>query len=243
MTEHHETYFLILAFFSELIGTLSGVSSSTLFIPLGKLFESIQVTLALTALLHVMGNSVRTIMYWKNINWPLTLKFGIPSIIMSGLGAHYSDLFSAQVFSIALGLFLIGISSYFHFFKTKFIFAGTWLPYLGGGLSGLLTGLIGSGGAVRSLALTAFDLNPLTFTATSTLIDFGGDIFRFFIYLQKGYLTSAHYFYFPFLLMIALGANWLARIWIKRIPKERFEKIVLIFVFIMGFVSIGTSFF
>ncbi|MBC7457274.1 MAG: sulfite exporter TauE/SafE family protein [Bdellovibrionaceae bacterium] len=93
MIQHHETYFLILAFFSELIGTLGGVSSSTLFIPLGKLFESIQVTLALTALLHVMGNSVRTIMYWKNINWPLTLKFGIPSIIMTGLGAQYSDFF------------------------------------------------------------------------------------------------------------------------------------------------------
>ncbi len=53
-------------FFSELIGTLSGVSSSTLFIPLGNLFESFQITLALTAMLHVLGNSVRTVMYLKN---------------------------------------------------------------------------------------------------------------------------------------------------------------------------------
>ena len=87
--EHHEIYFIVLAFFSELIGTLSGVSSSTLFVPLGNLFESFQITLALTATLHVLGNSVRTVMYWKNINWPLTLKFGLPSVLFTGIGARH----------------------------------------------------------------------------------------------------------------------------------------------------------
>ena len=242
MQQHHELYFIILAFCAELIGTLSGVSSSTLFIPLGQFFETFQVTLALTASLHVMGNLVRAVMYWKDINWKLTLKFGIPSILFTGLGAFYSNSFSSQSYSIALGLFLICISSYFLFFKKKLSFSHPWLPYLGGGISGLLTGLLGSGGAVRSLALTAFNLNPLTFTATSTLIDFGGDIFRFMIYIQKGYLNREHYFYIPFLILVAVIANWVARLWINRLPKERFEKIVLVFVFLMGFVSIWTSF-
>ena len=239
--QHHEIYFIILAFFSELIGTVSGVSSSTLFVPLGKLFESFQVTLALTATLHVLGNSFRTVMYWKNINWRLTLRFGIPSIFFTGLGAQYSDLFSEKSYSIALGAFLISISTYFLFFKKKQLFGGKWIPYIGGALSGLLTGMIGSGGAVRSLALTAFNLNPLAFTATSTLIDFGGDIFRFVVYFKKGYLNQEHYFYFPFLIFIAFVANWIANRWLKRIKKERFEKIVLYFVFFMGLVSIATS--
>jgi uncharacterized protein len=241
MHEHHELYFLILAFFSELIGTLSGVSSSTLFVPLGNLFESFQITLVLTATLHILGNSIRTAMYWKNINWPLTMKFGIPSIVFTALGAVYSDLFSEKSYSIALGIFLISISSYFLFFKTKHIFQGKWLPYFGGGLSGLLTGMLGSGGAVRSLALTGFNLNPLSFTATSTLIDSGGDILRFIIYFKKGYLDQQHYFYIPFLILVAFGANWLARIWLKRVKTEQFEKIVLSFVFFMGLVSITSS--
>lgn len=242
MQEHHEIYFLILAFFSELIGTLSGVSSSTIFVPLGTLFESFQITLALTATLHVLGNSVRTVMYWKHINWKLTLKFGVPSVLFTGLGAQYSDLFSERSYAIALGLFLISISSYLLFFKTKPLYHKIWLPYVGGSLSGLLTGMIGSGGAVRSIALTAFKLNPLTFTATSTLIDFGGDILRFAVYFKKSYLTEEHYFYLPFLMLIAFGANWLARIWLSRINKDHFEKIVLRFVLFMGFVSIASSF-
>ncbi len=140
---------------------------------------------ALTAVLHVLGNLTRTVMYWKNINWPLTLKFDVPSIIFSAIGAQYSDVLSEKTHSIALGIFLISISSYFLFFKTKQIFQGRLLPYVGGAISGLLTGILGSGGAVRSLGLLPFNLSPLTFTATSTLIDLGGDIVRFFIYLFK----------------------------------------------------------
>jgi uncharacterized membrane protein YfcA len=202
-----------------------------------------QITLALTATLHVLGNSVRTIMYWKDINWPLTIKFGLPSALMTGVGAYYSDLFSDKGYSIVLGVFLISISVYLLFFKSSHILQGRLLPFLGGGLSGLLTGMIGSGGAVRSLALTSFKLNPLAFTATSTLIDFGGDVIRFIIYFKKGYFGQEHYFYIPFLIVFAFVANWLARFWLKRIRKERFEKIVLIFVFIMGLTSIATGLF
>lgn len=61
--------------------------SSTIFVPIGVLLESLQVTLVLTASLHVLGNSTRLLLYYKDINWPLTFKFGVPSILLTGLGA------------------------------------------------------------------------------------------------------------------------------------------------------------
>lgn len=238
MNTFHEVYFLILAFLAELLGTLSGVSSSTLFVPLGQLLESLQVTLALTATLHVFGNAIRTILYRQHLDWPLVFKFGLPSLFCTGVGAQYSDSFSSRIYSVILGLFLISLSTYFLFFETKYTLNGKWVPYLGGAVSGLLTGLIGSGGAVRSLALASFNLNPLVFIATSTLIDFGGDIFRLIIYLKKGYLNQEHYFYIPFLILVAYFANMLAKRWIKVIPKARFKKIILSFVFMMGWALI-----
>lgn len=238
MIQHHEIYFTLVAFVAEFFGAMSGVSASALFVPLAKLFESVQVTLVLTATLHVLGNSVRAIIYREHINWDLTVKFGIPAILFAGIGAQYSDFFSERVYNFALGSFLTCLSGYFLFFKTKEIFAGKWLPYIGGAVSGLLTGLLGSGGAVRSLALTVFNLNPLTFMATSTLIDFGGDVVRLFVYLKKGYLNSDHYFYIPILMVIVVIANWLGKIVLKKIPQEKFHKTVLYIVMVLGILSL-----
>ncbi len=136
----------------------------------------------------------------------------------------------------------MSLSVYFFFFSSHNFFAGRWLPFIGGGLSGLLAGLLGSGGAVRSLALTVLNLNPLTFVATSTLIDFGSDILRLSIYLKKGFLGEEHFFYLPILMIVAVVANYLAKRWLKHIPQEKFKKLVLIFVFAMGLVSVVSSY-
>lgn len=241
MRTHHEIYFLILAFLSELIGAASGVSSSTLFIPMARLLESFQVTLALTAALHILGNLYRAIAYRKEINWSLTFKFGVPAILCTGFAAQYSDILSEQTYSILLGLFLVSISTYLLFFNSRKIFDGVWMPYLGGALSGLLTGFLGSGGAVRSMALTGFALTPAAFIATSTLIDFGGDILRFIVYIKKGYLNSEHYFYIPILAIVVFIANAIAKRWVQKIPKDKFKKIVLVFVLVIGLFSIVTG--
>lgn len=225
---------------SELIGTASGVSSSSIFVPLAAFIEPIKVTLALTAVLHVIGNSTRLVLYWQDIDWKLALKFGIPSAMMTAVGAEYSDVLPEGLYLILLGFLLLTISGYMLFSKTQL--TNTWISYAAGALSGLLTGLLGSGGALRSLALTTFNLGPLIFTGTSTLIDFGGDIFRLIIYLKKDYLNEEHYFYVPFLLVVTFIANKLAKRWLEKINKRKFKNITLKFVIVMGCVSVINGF-
>ncbi len=52
--KHHEFFFIVLAFVSEIVGTLSGVSSSALFVPVGVLLESLPDSLVreVTRVLH-----------------------------------------------------------------------------------------------------------------------------------------------------------------------------------------------
>lgn len=113
---------------------------------------------------------------------------------------------------------------------------------MGGAASGLLTGLIGSGGAVRSAALLTFGLGPTAFLATSTLIDFSGDIIRLIIYLNKGYLSSEHYFYIPILLISTLCANLVARSYLKNVSHEKFRKLALFFILLMGILTLILNF-
>jgi hypothetical protein len=64
-----------------------------------------------------------------------------------------------------------------------------------GGVAGFLAGLIGTGGAVRGLALAAFNLEKGTFVATSAGIDSGVDFSRMIIIserLSRAKLTHIH---------------------------------------------------
>jgi uncharacterized membrane protein YfcA len=233
----NEVFFVILAYLSEFVGTVTGVSASVLFVPLALYFEPIHETLVLTAALQVLGNSVRIFMYWRHVNWGLTLKFGLPAILFSAIGANVSSSMSSKDYSLLLGLFLMAFSAYSYFYGNDFQKFGNVkkvLPYIAGGLSGFLTGALGAGGAVRSLALTAFDLTPLSFTVTSTLVDFGGDITRLIIYLQKEYLSEDNYFYLPILTIVALIANWHAKKWVSLASTLFFRKMVLTIVFLLG---------
>lgn len=230
---------IVLAFAAELIGTASGVSSSVLFVPLASLFVEPRTVLGYTATLHIIGNSIRLVMYFSHIEWRLAVKIGIPAVIFTAIGAVLSSYLDQKFFSALLGFFLI-VFSFLMLSSERIIKKMSEIrsaPYVGGVLSGLLTGLVGSGGAIRSLSLSVFQLTPLSFTATSTLIDFGGDIFRFFIYMEQGYLEAHHYLFLPLVVVGVFFANWLAKQWLKRITPQRFRKIILLLVFVMGIIS------
>ena len=53
-----------------------------------------------------------------------------------------------------------------------------------------MAGLVGTGGAIRGLTLSAFRVDKAVFLATSALIDLGVDATRFGVYVVQDYLAS-----------------------------------------------------
>ena len=72
------------------------------------------------------------------------------------------------------------------------------------GLSGFLAGLIGIGGAVRSMFLLAFNLPKEVYVATAALIAFVIDLTRIPTYLFTGAVENhSYYSLLPLLIIIA----------------------------------------
>jgi hypothetical protein len=60
----------------------------------------------------------------------------------------------------------------------------------GGGISGLITGLVGTGGALRATFLTGFNLEKTKYIATAVVIALGTDVPRIPVYLFQGFLLQ-----------------------------------------------------
>lgn len=226
--------FFILAFFSEIIGTISGFGSSVFFVPLAGLMFNLKTTLALTGILHIFSTSAQVYLFRKKINWMLLLKIGIPSVLFVLLGAWLNNKIDLKYVEFAMGIFLVGFAVTF-FIKKDLKFKPTNFNAISGGaVAGFLAGLIGTGGAIRGATLTAFDLKKGAFVGTSAGIDFAVDLSRTIVYLFNGYLDKKYIWYIPALFVLAYAGAWIGKKLLNKIPDDIFKKIVLILILAVG---------
>jgi uncharacterized protein len=146
--------FFFAAFISEIISTLVGFGSSTILLPFTLLFLDFQTALVLVAFLHLFGSIGRIGFFRHALDKNLIIKFGIPSVILTITGALLVSHISQDILKAILGIFLI-IYALYSLWKENFsVPPSTTNTIIGGGLSGFLAGLIGTGGALRGAFLT-----------------------------------------------------------------------------------------
>ena len=235
--------FFLIAFVSEVIGTVAGFGSSVFFVPLAGMLFGFHEVLALTSILHVFSNAAKLVFFRQHVQWRLLLLLGIPSIGLVILGAYLSTRLEFKFTELILGAFLIAFSLFFLFKPAVRLSPNAFNAIAGGGIAGFLAGLIGTGGAIRGLVLAAFDLEKNVFVATSAAIDSGVDFSRMIVYLRSGYLTSGSYWYIPGLLAVAFAGSFAGKVALDKIEQDSFRQIVLGLIFLIGVTTLGRFFY
>ncbi len=235
--------FFLIAFVSEVVGTIAGFGSSVFFVPLAGMLFGFHEVLALTSILHVFSNAAKLVFFRQHVQWRLLLLLGIPSIALVILGAYLSTKLEFKFTGLILGLFLIAFSLFFLFKPAVRLSPNTFNAIAGGGIAGFLAGLIGTGGAIRGLVLTAFDLEKNVFVATSAAIDSGVDLSRMIVYLRSDYLTSGSYWFVPGLVAVAFAGSFVGKVALNKIDQRSFRNIVLALISLIGLTTLGSFFY
>lgn len=231
--------FFLIALLSEIVGTVAGFGSSVFFVPLAGFFFDFHQVLALTSILHVSSNAAKLLFFGRYVRLRLLLLLGLPSVAAVIIGAYLSTRLALRFDQLILGLFLIAFSLLFLGKPTIKISATKFNAISAGGAAGFLAGLIGTGGALRGLALAAFDLEKGAFVATSAGIDSGVDFSRMIIYLRSGYLAPNSLVYVVGLLVIAFVGSYLGKLTLGHIHQKYFRQVVLGFVLLIGLITLG----
>jgi uncharacterized protein len=234
--------FFVIAFISEVIGAVTGFGSSTVFLPLALFFVDFQTALILVAISHLFGNLGRINFFRHGLDKKIIATFGVPSILFSFLGASIVGILSQDILKIILGIFLIIISVIFLLRPELRLPTNRNTVVTGGSVSGLITGLVGTGGALRATFLTGFNLEKTKYIATAAVIALGTDAARIPSYLNQGFLLQQYYYYIPILAVTAIGGSYVGKKIVGRIDQNIFRRIVLIAIIIvsMNFILSGS---
>jgi uncharacterized membrane protein YfcA len=223
---------------AEIIGTVGGFGSSVFFVPIANFYLDFHSVLGITALFHLSSNISKIVLFRDGIDKKLLINIGIPSIIFVILGGMLSDKMGSSLLEILLGVFLIALSVYFLIYNNVQISTGRTQMFLGGAISGFASGLIGTGGAVRGITMSAFNLEKNIYVATSAAIDLSIDLSRSVVYVYNGYLNKTNIIYVPILLIIGFVGTFMGKWILNKLPQDKFKMSSLILILIIGIISI-----
>lgn len=190
----------VVAFLASLLTFFSGFGLGTLLTPVFALFFPVQLAVGQTSIVHFINNTGKIILVGKHINIKILVRFGIPALLASGVGAwalmYFSELPAISTYSVGgkihsvtpvnlvIGLLIILFSLLE--FMPLFSKEGFHQRYLvaGGLLSGFFGGLSGNQGALRSAFLIKYNLTKEEYVATGTAIAMLIDSIRILFYFQ-----------------------------------------------------------
>ncbi|HRG69503.1 MAG: sulfite exporter TauE/SafE family protein [Saprospiraceae bacterium] len=230
--------FIFLAILAEILGTVGGFGSSIYFVPLAEYFLDFQSVLGITALFHVSSNLTKIGLFRQGIDRRILIYLGIPAVLFVILGAVLSRYFKKESFELGISILLVILGLALLLFRNVKMNINPVNSIAGGALSGFVAGLMGTGGAIRGLVLSAFQLEKEVYIASSAIIDLGVDLSRSIVYVMNGYVHRDILYLVPLLILVSLMGTYLGKLILNRIPTERFQKLTLLLILLIGIAGI-----
>ncbi|MGH7510236.1 MAG: sulfite exporter TauE/SafE family protein [Gemmatimonadales bacterium] len=179
-------YYLLLAGAGVLAGSVAAVSGfgiGSLLTPVLALQIGTKLAVAAIAIPHAVGTAQRFWLLRRHVDWRVARTFGITSAIGGLAGALLQARASGRALQVVFGTLLVlaGTTELTGWMqKVRWSRSAAWVA---GALSGVLGGLVGNQGGIRTAAMLGYHVPKESFVATATLIALLVDAARLPVYL------------------------------------------------------------
>jgi len=174
---------LAVAAIAGAIAAVTGFGIGSLLTPLLALQVDTRLAVAAVSIPHVVATGLRFWLLKGGANRRVLWNFGLTSAAGGLTGAALNGWASNPWLSVIFGvLLLFAALSQASGLARRMHFRG-WIAWVAGALSGLLGGLVGNQGGIRSAALLGFELDKHQFVATATAIGLFVDGARMPVYV------------------------------------------------------------
>ena len=224
------------------IAAVTGFGIGSLLTPIVALRLGTKLAVAAVAVPHFVGTLQRFWALRRHVDRRVLLGFGVTSALGGLLGALLHLWTASRTLGVVFGVLLLlaGISE-----LTGWIARVRWgkrAAWVAGALSGMLGGLVGNQGGIRSASMLGFEVPKESFVATATAVGLCVDLARLPVYLatQGAEIAGA----WP-LLAIATGGvvigTALGISLLGRLPQRAFRRVVAVLLLALGVYMIAAG--
>ena len=194
-----------------------------------------RLAVAAVSIPHLIGTSLRFALMHGGVNRRVLWSFGITSAAGGLAGALLYGAASSRWLTILFGvLLLFAAVSEITGLARRMRFRG-WVAWVAGALSGMLGGLVGNQGGIRSAALLGFDLRKELFVGTATAIALFVDGARVPIYLYTQHNElRAHLTWIGLAIAGVIAGTIIGSRTLGRIPDVWFRRLLAVTLAILG---------
>ena len=221
------------SFLAAAISGAAGFGGALLLLPL--LSKTIGTTMAVPVLTiaQLIGNLSRAFFGFKQIKWKPVLMFILGAVPTSILGAFSFVKVPKEIITRGIGLAII-VFVVLKYFKVLKFEPGDRTMLVGGAVTGLISGLVGSAGPIGAALFLSLNLPPVSYIASEAVTAIAMHISKTIVY-QK-YLGIGLYALGIGLFMgvAMIVGTWAGKKAIDRMPKEKFVKFVGVLLAVIG---------
>lgn len=226
---------LAAAWAAEVMGTMAGFGAATVLTPVASYLLPMKTAVALVAVFHLFGNAWRLYFFRRQAQWPVVWRFGLPGVLSAFAGAQLAAWMPGHLVRAALGAFLLAYAASEALgWSARRLSRAPGTLLAGGVASGIVAGLIGTGGAIRSACLLVFGLPKEAYLATSAAIALAVDAARLPVYAAQGFFPGSSGRLLAALLAVAFLGAWTGQRLVRRLPPAVFRRFVLTLLAVMG---------
>jgi hypothetical protein len=198
-----------------------------------------KLAVAAVSIPHFAGTALRFVMLRQHVDRRLLLSFGLMSAAGGLAGALLQSYLGSPALTLVFGILLVfagvmGLTGWAE--RMRF---GGWMAWVAGALSGLLGGLVGNQGGIRSAALLGYDVPKQAFVATATAVALFVDGARVPVYLvtQGQQIAEAWPYLVAATVGVLVGTVAGGRV-LRRLPEKVFKRVVAGIVLVLGMVML-----
>jgi uncharacterized membrane protein YfcA len=217
------------------VASVTGFGIGSLLTPTLGLAVGTKTAVAATSVPHVVGTALRFWLLRGRVDRRVLLAFGLASAAGGLTGALLHDRLTSPWLSVLFGLLLLFASaSEWTGLARRLCFHGA-VAWLAGLASGLLGGLVGNQGGIRSAALLGAGLSRETFVATATAVGLIVDAVRMPVYLMT--TRQEVRAIWPMVVVATIGVvvgTVAGHTLLVRLPEVLFRRVVAVVLAILG---------